>query len=115
MPHFLLHTTQETIASERETEFLKAIHEEAMASGLFKENDIKVRLERFHNSMVGGEVNRPFAHVFAYIMQGRSTEQKAALSKSIVTRLNEMLPEVEAIAMNVTDFEAATYFNKSSL
>lgn len=115
MPHFLLHTTSETISQEREDEFLYAIHEEAVASGLFAEGDIKVRIERFGRSMVGGEINAPFAHVFGYIMQGRTTEQKAALSRSIVSRLNEMLPEVQAIAMNVDDFEAATYCNKAKL
>lgn len=115
MPHFLLHTTQATISLEKEDGFLRAIHEEAVASGLFAEGDIKVRIERFEKSMVGGEINRPFAHVFGYIMQGRTTEKKAALSRSIVARLTEMLPEVSAIAMNVEDFEAATYFNKAKL
>ncbi|WP_436515621.1 5-carboxymethyl-2-hydroxymuconate Delta-isomerase [Ekhidna sp. To15] len=115
MPHFLLHTTKETIAPQQEEGFLKAIHEEAVASGLFAEKDIKVRMERFEKSMVGGKINEPFVHVFGYIMQGRSTEKKAALSRSIVARLNKLLPDVEAIAMNVDDFEAATYCNKAKL
>lgn len=115
MPHFLLHTTNEIIAPEQEESFLQAIHEEAVASGLFREEDIKVRIERFEKSMVGGKINAPFVHVFGYIMQGRTTEMKAALSKSIVSRLNELLPDVSTIAMNVDDFEAATYFNNSKL
>ncbi|MEO9872077.1 5-carboxymethyl-2-hydroxymuconate Delta-isomerase [Ekhidna sp.] len=115
MPHFLLHTNNNTITSEKEGTFLKAIHDEAVASRLFAESDIKVRIERFEKSMVGGKLDHPFIHVFGYIMQGRTTEQKAALSKSIVIKLNEMLPHVPAIAMNVSDFEATTYFNKAKL
>lgn len=115
MPHFLLHTTSQIISPDREEDFLLAIHEEAVASELFAEEDIKVRVERFEKSMVGGKINAPFVHVFGYIMQGRTTEKKAQLSKAIVARLNEMLPEVPNIAMNVYDFEAATYFNKSKL
>lgn len=115
MPHFLLHTTQETISPEKEDDFLKAVHKEAVASGLFAEGDIKVRVERFEKSMVGGEINRSFLHVFGYVMEGRTTEMKAALSRAIVARLNEMLPDVEAIAMNIYDFEAATYLHKSKL
>ncbi|WP_462251346.1 5-carboxymethyl-2-hydroxymuconate Delta-isomerase [Ekhidna sp.] len=113
MPHFLLYTTQETITPEQEDEILMAVHETAFASGLFKEDDIKVRIERFEKSTVGGKMNHPFVHVFAYIMQGRSTEQKAALSESIVHCLQKLLPEVSPIAMNVSDFEAATYYNPS--
>ncbi|MEP1033508.1 5-carboxymethyl-2-hydroxymuconate isomerase [Ekhidna sp.] len=115
MPHFLLHTTTDTIALEQEERFLQAIHEEAVASGLFAEKDIKVRMDRYEKSMVGGKVNAPFVHVFGYIMQGRTTEMKAVLSKSIVARLTDMLPDIQAIAMNVDDFEAATYCNRAKL
>lgn len=115
MPHFLLHTTSDTITLEQEEDFLTAIHNEAVASGLFAEGDIKVRIERFEKSMVGGKMNHPFVHVFGYIMQGRTTEQKAALSKAIVSRLKVLLPEVSPIAMNVSDFEADTYFNSEKL
>ncbi len=115
MPHFLLHTTGDAITLEQEDDILTAIHNEAVASGLFAEQDIKVRIERFAKSMVGGKMNHPFVHVFGYIMQGRTTEQKSALSKAMVCRLKELLPEVSPIAMNVSDFEADTYFNSAKL
>ena len=115
MPHFLLHTTRDTISNEQEEDYLMAIHAEAVASGLFAEKDIKVRIERFEKSMVGGKIDEPFVHVFGYVMEGRTTEMKAALSKSIVSRLNQMLPNIDAIAMNIYDFEAATYVHKSQL
>lgn len=48
-------------------------------------------------------------------MEGRTTEQKAELSKAIVTKLTQMFPHIDNIAMNVSDFEKATYCNKSQL
>jgi len=48
-------------------------------------------------------------------MQGRTTEQKALLSKAVVSSLNDMFPSVDNIAMNINDFGSATYCNKSQL
>jgi len=66
---------------------------------LVNEDDIKVRVNPFKKYSVG---NKPedFIYVFAYVMEGRNTQQKADLSK---------------IAMNVYDFEKATDCNKDML
>ena len=48
-------------------------------------------------------------------MGGRSTLQKAELSKAIVTKLTQMFPQVANIAMNISDFEKDTYCNKNQL
>src|SRR4030095_4277438 len=84
----------------------------AEASGLFAPNDVKVRLMPFQYYKLG-ENKKNFIHIFAYIMQGRNTGQKANLSKQIITRLTEMLPEVSFISMNIEDFEKASYCNKA--
>jgi 5-carboxymethyl-2-hydroxymuconate isomerase len=46
-------------------------------------------------------------------MEGRSTEQKANLSKRIIERLNEMFPEISILSINIREFEQATYSNKA--
>ena len=56
-----------------------------------------------------------FIHVFANIMEGRTTDQKAKLSKQIVSGLKTMFPEIPCIDVNVSDFEKATYCNKSMI
>ncbi|WP_249365782.1 hypothetical protein [Pseudoalteromonas sp. NEC-BIFX-2020_002] len=48
-------------------------------------------------------------------MEGLTTAQKAELSKVIVTKLTQMFPHIDNIAMNVSDFEKATYCNKNQL
>ncbi|MFT7287798.1 MAG: 5-carboxymethyl-2-hydroxymuconate isomerase [Halieaceae bacterium] len=56
-----------------------------------------------------------FIHVFAHIMQDRREEQKAGLSKNIITRLVEFFFGVPNIAINVSEFEKATYCNRAML
>jgi 5-carboxymethyl-2-hydroxymuconate isomerase len=46
-------------------------------------------------------------------MEGRNDDQKANLSKVIVTKLVSVLPDVPVISINIQDFEKTNYFNKS--
>jgi len=48
-------------------------------------------------------------------MEGRTIEQKANLSKTIVKNLALMFPSVPNIGTNVIEFERVTYFNKNML
>ena len=47
--------------------------------------------------------------VFGQIVEGRTTEQKQALSTAVVQALTTLLPAVEIVSMNVSDFERETY------
>jgi 5-carboxymethyl-2-hydroxymuconate isomerase len=71
-----------------------------------------VRTRTYEHFTVGGTQD-DFLHVFGYIMQGRTIEQRQTLSVSIVKRLKELLPDVPVISMNVMEFEKATYTNRS--
>jgi 5-carboxymethyl-2-hydroxymuconate isomerase len=90
------------------------LHKVANESKLFAEKDIKIRVNPFTTYLVGNQ-KIDFIHVFSHIMQGRTTEQKAKLSNAIVTKLNEMFPQVSNIAMNVSEFEKATYCYKGMI
>lgn len=115
MPHFIIHTSANAIPTNNEQTILKSVHDQAVSSGIFDENDIKVRLVPFEKSLVAGNSNTDFVHVFAYIMGGRSSEQKKKLSESIVRKLAEVLSGGDNIAMNVYDFEPETYFHKKMI
>jgi 5-carboxymethyl-2-hydroxymuconate isomerase len=56
---------------------------------------------------------KDFIHIFGNIMEGRSTEQKANLSRKVIKRLNEMFPDISILSMNIDGFEKATYSNKA--
>ncbi|MFS4430441.1 5-carboxymethyl-2-hydroxymuconate Delta-isomerase [Chryseobacterium sp. S90] len=112
MPHFIIDCSQDILQLRTPEELMDAVYETADATGLFAPNDIKVRLQPYQYYRLGtGKKN--FLHVFGYIMEGRTTEQKAHLSRQISTRLSELLTDVSFLSVNINDFEAATYSNKA--
>lgn len=110
MPHFVIDCSPNVIAWKRVESIMKEIHDTAESTGLFKPGDIKVRVRPFEYFNVGN-TKTDFIHVFASIMEGRTTEQKADLSRRIVAKLKELFPNVPVIAMNVDEFEKSTYCN----
>lgn len=112
MPHFILDCSPEILAAQDRKHLLQSVWDVAQASGLFNPADIKTRLRVFDDYITGGG-DDPFIHVFAYIMEGRTVEQKSALSQSVVGKLKSMFPDVPVISMNVMDFEKATYANRN--
>ena len=93
---------------------MEALYDVAEATGLFAVDDIKVRLRPYQYFKLGNGKG-DFIHIFGHIMEGRSTEQKADLSRKIIERLNQLFPEISILSINIREFEKATYFNKSFL
>ena len=114
MPHFVVDCSQAILRRHGEEEILARLHRAVDASGLFDEADIKVKVNPFAVHAVGGG-REDFIHVFSHIMQGRSIEQRADLSRRIVGALVDMFPSVQRIATNIAEFEKATYFNRDML
>ncbi|WP_286235619.1 5-carboxymethyl-2-hydroxymuconate Delta-isomerase [Thalassotalea sediminis] len=114
MPHFVIDCSANVLKSHDEEFIIEQIHLVANSTGLFDEGDIKVRINPFQKYSVGNK-REDFIHVFTHIMQGRTTEQKAYLSKQVVTKLIALFPDIPSIAMNVSDFEKATYCNRAML
>lgn len=114
MPHFIMDCSDSILKIYDEEYIIEQIHLVANATGLFDEDDIKVRLNPFEKYSVGNKCE-DFIHVFAHIMQGRTTEQKENLSQQVVTKLAVLFPETSNIAMNISDFEKATYCNRAML
>lgn len=114
MPHFVVDCSRAILQVHDEESIIARLHDVANASGLFEESDIKVRVHPFDTFAVGGG-REDFIHTFAWIMQGRSVEQRAALSKAIVSALADMFPRLPRIAANIAEFERATYFNRAMM
>jgi len=114
MPHFVVDCSQEILQFHDEENIIWRLHQVVESSGLFEEGDIKVRVNPFAVYAVGNR-RENFIHVFSSIMQGRSIEQRADLSRRIVGELVAMFPQVENVATNIAEFEKATYFNRSML
>ncbi|CAD0221370.1 5-carboxymethyl-2-hydroxymuconate Delta-isomerase [Chryseobacterium sp. JV274] len=112
MPHFIIDCSQEILQLRTPEEIMDALYEAADATGLFAPNDIKVRLQPYQYYKLGIH-KKNFLHVFGYIMEGRTTEQKAHLSRQICNKLSELLADISFLSVNINDFEVATYSNKA--
>src|SRR5436190_23499549 len=112
MPHFVIDCSENVLKEVSAEKIMKAVYETAESTGLFAENDIKVRINPYKYYKLG-QNKKDFIHVFGNIMEGRTTAQKADLSKKIIEQLNTMFPEISILSMNIREFELATYCNKS--
>ncbi len=112
MPHFIIDCSENIIEQKSPEEIMRAVYDVAEATGLFAVNDIKVRLRPYKYFKLG-KGKKDFIHIFGYIMEGRSTEQKASLSRKMIERLNEILPDISILSINICEFEKATYSNKA--
>jgi 5-carboxymethyl-2-hydroxymuconate isomerase len=112
MPHFIIDCSENVIQQKSPDEIMQAVYDVAEATGLFAVGDIKVRLRPYQYFMVAtGKTD--FIHIFAHIMQGRSAEQKANLSRKIIQRLNDLFPDMTVLSINIQDIDKATYSNKA--
>ena len=112
MPHFVIDCSENITKLRTPKEIIQKVYDTAESTELFDHGDIKVRINPFIHYNVGN-TNDDFIHIFANIMEGRTTEQKANLSKEIVSGLKAIFPSIEFIAINIRDFEKLTYCNKS--
>lgn len=83
MPHFIIDCSENIIEQKSPEEIMQAVYEAAEATGLFAEDDIKVRLRPFRYFKLG-KGKRDFIHIFGNIIEGRSIEQKENLSRKII-------------------------------
>ena len=114
MPHFIIDCSENIIQQRSPEDIMQAVYEVAEATGLFAANDIKVRLRPYQYFKLG-EGKKDFIHIFGNMMEGRSTEQKANLSRKMMERLSERFPHISILSINIREFERATYSNKSLL
>ncbi|MBL6447955.1 5-carboxymethyl-2-hydroxymuconate Delta-isomerase [Fulvivirga sp. 29W222] len=112
MPHFIIECSKNIIEIKTPDEIMQQVYNAAEESNLFAEGDIKVRIKPydFYNN---GNQKADFIHIFGYILQGRTVEQKANLTKRIVERVEAMFADVPIISMNIDDFEKETYCKHS--
>lgn len=117
MPHFIIDCSESVLSLANPDELMRAVYAAAESSGLFARGGvggIKVRLRPYRYFM-NVDAREHFVHVFANVMEGRTQEQKKALSEKVVGALKALLPAVEIISMNVREFERATYCNATTV
>ncbi|HEV7231801.1 MAG TPA: 5-carboxymethyl-2-hydroxymuconate Delta-isomerase [Bacteroidia bacterium] len=114
MPHFVIDCSENIIKLKSPEEIMQAVYDVAEATGLFAQDDIKVRINPFKYYKLGKTKN-DFIHIFGNIMEGRTISQRSDLSRQIISRLKVLFPDVSILSININEFEKATYCNKSMI
>lgn len=114
MPHFVIDCSEQIMKLKSPQEIIHKVYDTAVSTGLFLPEEIKVRINSFQHYTTGN-TNDNFIHVFGNIMEGRNIDQKANLSKQIVSELKNLFPDVPIISINIRDFEKASYCNKTMI
>lgn len=111
MPHCIIDCPASLARRIGEQTLLATVHDAIDASGLFQPGDIKVRLNGFeHYRCATGQDD--FVHVLLYVLSGRSREQRHALALAVVAALAELLPEVQALSVDVQEMARETFVNR---
>jgi 5-carboxymethyl-2-hydroxymuconate isomerase len=112
MSYFIIECSENILQIKAPEEILNTVYETAETSGLFADEDIRVRLNPYSYDRLG-KSKSDFVHVFVNIMEGRDVEQKALLLKNVILALSQLLPEVSIVSMNIREFDLNTYSNKA--
>ena len=115
MPHFVIDCSESLLSTHDVADISEQVYNAAQSTGLFGDGaNIQVRLNTFKESYMAGKKLETM-HVFASILEGRTKEQKRDLSKSVITALAGLYPDVEIIGMDVIDLTKGVGFSKKKL
>ena len=108
MPHCIIDYSADVAEQVDIEALMAAVHQGAMDSGLFPEYDIKTRASAFERHRTG-QSRDSFVHVAVHLLDGRSDEQKAALSEGVLARIEPLLPRVVSVGVEIRDMHRASY------
>ncbi|WP_417884028.1 5-carboxymethyl-2-hydroxymuconate Delta-isomerase [Vibrio rumoiensis] len=89
---------------------LENLHQVTIQSGLFDIRDVKSRTLRTHHWLVGDlDDSVGFIHVTVELLDGRSDEQKKALSAALMQALQNKAAFVASLTVNIRDMERGCF------
>jgi len=89
---------------------LEDLHQAAAKSGMFDLDSIKSRALRCHHWIVGEQGDSvDFIHVNFELLSGRSEEQKRALSRQLISVLQQQAMSVHSLTVNIRDMDKACF------
>ena len=110
MPHAIIEYSANVLAYVKPADITRTVHQMMTQSGLFNAGDIKSRCYVVEDYLVGekGE-DGSFVHVQVSLLEGRTSEQKQALSGAIFEALKTLLAQVDQISVDIRDMVRDTY------
>ncbi len=81
-----------------------------LQSGLFEASAVKSRLHETSIFRVGdGDDSVGFLHARIHLMEGRSLEQKQALTQAMLDALSPYIAENNSLTVDISDMARTTY------
>ena len=116
MPHLILEYSANLRETYPTSKTLAALHHTMIKSGLFTAADIKSRAYEAADYLVGETgTEASFAHVRVYLLEGRSLEQRKALSEALFSHLARHLPQAEQHTVDIRELNKETYRKKLAI
>lgn len=89
---------------------LEDLHQVTIQSGLFEARDVKSRTLRTHHWLIGDlDDSVGFIHVTLELLDGRSDEQKRALSEALMQALQAKAAFVASLTVNIRDMDRGCF------
>ena len=108
MPHCVIEYSEDVADDIAIEKLVAAVHAGAFASELFPEYDIKTRALGYRHHQTG-QTRDSFVHVAVHLLDGRTDEQKAGLSESVLAHIEPLLPNVASVGVEILDIHRASY------
>ncbi|HBQ35857.1 MAG TPA: 5-carboxymethyl-2-hydroxymuconate isomerase [Rhodobacteraceae bacterium] len=113
MPHITVEYAGHLDETHCMTGVCQTLFDAAVATGIFPNTAaIRVCAVPFPFSHSGAKI-QSFAHVTINLFAGRSETTKAELTRSILAALEQVLPDVGSLAVDIKDIDAASYAYRS--
>jgi len=111
MPHVIIEHAHEVAGEIDINSLIGAVHEATFGSGLFTEYDIKTRALEYRNHQTG-QTRDSFVHVAVHLLDGRSEAHKSMLSRTVLARIEPLLPQVVSVGVEICDMHRASYVKR---
>jgi 5-carboxymethyl-2-hydroxymuconate isomerase len=109
MPHLVIeHSTDDHGGTFDAQGLMEALHGAAAATGVMQAEDIKIRSMPYSDYLVAGQ-HDGFCHVTVSMLEGRTPEQKVAVSEALRAVMVRLLPQTRSLSVDVRDMDAVAY------
>lgn len=109
MPHIIVEQSPDVPDMLASDKLCQMLFDSAFATGVFASPlSIKVRVHTADSVLIGTD-NQSFTHVEVRMLAGRSDEDKAKVTSTLLTLLENALPKVGSISVDTADLHAGSY------
>jgi 5-carboxymethyl-2-hydroxymuconate isomerase len=113
MPHFVLEYSPDLEPTHDMQTLCNDICAFAIETGVFPNaGAVKVRATAVDHAALGSE-RQDFLHATIHLLQGRSEEVHAGLTSGLLALLDQKLPEVASLSVDIKELTTATYAKRN--